>query len=174
MVKYIKSFINTELLEIMEKEIPWRDDLFARQELFMSDIDMGYQYIEGGPVYNSIRFHHLVKEIMNKINYEFGFELDVCFLNYYNNGNKALGWHSDESHPIDHTQPIVVVSIGSIREISWKSKDKTNKEISSILLDDGSLFIMPPGMQQTHLHRISKSSDLDSKRISLTFRKWKS
>jgi alkylated DNA repair dioxygenase AlkB len=39
-----------------------------------------------------------------------------------------------------------------------------------IKLEDGSMFIMPPGYQDTHLHRIPKHDRPCSWRISLTFR----
>lgn len=40
-------------------------------------------------------------------------------------------------------------------------------------LADGSLFVMPAGMQDTHKHRISRSDRPCGPRISLTFRCWK-
>jgi len=42
------------------------------------------------------------------------------------------------------------------------------------LLEEGSLFIMPPGYQDTHLHRIPKHGRPCGWRISLTFRSFKS
>lgn len=42
-----------------------------------------------------------------------------------------------------------------------------------ILLGDGSLFLMPPGYQDTHFHRIPKHSRPCGWRISLTFRSFK-
>lgn len=39
-----------------------------------------------------------------------------------------------------------------------------------VLLEDGSMFIMPPGYQGTHLHRIPKHDRPCGWRISLTFR----
>jgi alkylated DNA repair dioxygenase AlkB len=99
------------------------DIQYARRECFMSDEPKEYQYIENGPIYESIPFHPLVKYIMNKINNEFGYKLDVCFLNFYIDKSKALGWHADDSPEIDQTQPIVVVSFGSEREIWWKPMD---------------------------------------------------
>jgi len=42
--------------------------------------------------------------------------------------------------------------------------------ITGIDLGPGSVFIMHPGMQQTHQHRIPKAGKVVSPRISLTFR----
>ena len=119
--------------------------------------------------------HPLVKAIMDQINEQYGYSLDVCFLNYYVDHTKALGWHADDSHPIDQTEPIAVVSFGEPREIWWKPN-----EHKGIIphewrqkLGDGSLFLMPAGMQYTHKHKIPKGDRDMGPRISLTFRAWR-
>lgn len=172
---YIDSFFEGGLVERFENEVDWSDSQFARRESFMSDIEREYQYIENGPIYKSKPFHPLVKEIMDKINQEYGYNLDVCFLNYYINQHKALGWHADDSHPINQEEPIAVVSFGEAREIWWKEFDYKG-EIplnQRQKLSDGSLFIMPSGMQSTHKHKIPKGDRNMGSRISLTYRAWK-
>jgi alkylated DNA repair dioxygenase AlkB len=141
----------------------------------MSFIPRQYQYIENGPVYDSIDMHPLVTELMDRINEEFGYSLDVCFLNYYADQKKALGWHADDSEPIDQTQPIAVISFGQPREIWWKPNDFKGviPHEWRQLLGDGSLFIMPAGMQDTHKHRIPKGDHEMGPRISLTYRAWR-
>lgn len=174
-IKYISSFVEGNKIDTLINEINWVDDQFARRECFMSDTDKEYQYIENGPVYKSMNFHPLVKEIMLKINEEYGYKLDVCFLNYYTDAKKALGWHADDSHPIDQTQPIAVVSFGAEREIWWKPMDFQGNipDDWKQKLADGSLFIMEAGMQDTHKHRIPRCDRECGPRISLTFRCWK-
>lgn len=172
---YLDKFTEGNKIDILINEINWVDDQFARRECFMAESDLEYQYIENGPIYKSINMHPLVKEIMEKINTEYGYNLDVCFLNYYLDKKKALGWHADDSHPIDHEQPIAVVSFGAERDIWWKIKGLQGNipDDQKQKLGDGSLFIMPPGMQSTHLHKIPKCDYECGPRISLTFRKWK-
>ena len=174
-IKYVKDYVDGEKIDIFKDDIDWGDVQYTRRECFMSDEPREYQYIEDGPIYESIPFHPLVKEIMGKINKEFGYKLDVCFLNFYKDQRKALGWHADDSHPIDQTQPIAVVSFGSEREIWWKPMDYKGEIPSKWrqLLNDGSLFIMPSGMQDTHKHKIPKHDRECGARVSLTFRCWK-
>lgn len=174
MVIYKDNFVEGGLIDVLTNEIAWDDVQYTRRECFMSDEKREYQYIENGPIYESIPFHPLVKEIMEKINDEYGYKLDVCFLNYYADKSKALGWHADDSHPIDQTQPIAVVSFGQEREIWWKPMDYkgTIPEEWKQLLGDGSIFIMEAGMQDTHKHRIPKGDREMKPRISLTFRCW--
>ncbi len=172
---YLNNYTEGNKIDILINEISWLNEQFARGECFMSDISREYQYIENGPIYNSIGFHPLVKSIMEKINKEFNYELDDCFLNYYVDQTKALGWHADDSEPINQTQPIVVVSFGECREIWWKNKDY--KGIIPMdqrqSLGDGSLFVMPAGFQDTNKHKIPKGDKIMKPRISLTYRAWK-
>lgn len=172
---YIPSYTDGGKVEKLISDVSWVNPQFARAECFMSDTPRQYQYIDNGPVYASISFHPLVKEIMMKINSEFGYGLDVCFLNYYLDHTKALGWHADDSEPINQAEPIAVVSFGQAREIWWKPNDYKGviPEDWRQLLGDGSLFVMPAGMQDTYKHRIPKGDTKMGPRISLTYRAWR-
>jgi alkylated DNA repair dioxygenase AlkB len=111
---------------------------------------------------------------MLKINAEHGYDLDICFLNLYLDQHKALGWHSDDSHTIDQTQPIAVVSFGAEREIWVKPKGYKGNIMDDWKqpLANGSLFIMPEGFQDDYLHKIPKNDRECGARVSLTFRKY--
>jgi alkylated DNA repair dioxygenase AlkB len=101
-------------------------------------------------------------------------EYNVCFLNRYDNEQNQLGWHSDDSPGMLHTHPIAVVSFGEPREIWVREKGASGVVPAEdrYLLGDGSLFIMPPGFQLTHQHRIPKGGKKMGPRISLTFRRY--
>lgn len=172
---YFDGYVSSGMVSTLENDVDWVSPQFARKECFMSDIPREYQYIDNGPIYKSIPFHPLVKAIMAKINTGFKSQLNVCFLNYYIDQTKALGWHADDSQPIDQTEPIAVVSLGQPREIWWKPNDFKGAIPPEWrqLLGDGSLFIMPAGMQDTHKHKIPKGDRVMGPRISLTYRAWK-
>lgn len=163
-------------------EVPWITEVSRRQECFMAHEATDYQYLkqEGAPVYHSLAYHPLVASIEKNINTIYGCRMDLCFLNYYADQYQGLGWHADDDEIIDQEQPIVVVSIGSVREI-WTRPSiiENNVRISHkgeiprewrYKLENGSLFIMPPGFQNTHQHKIPKGDRAMSGRISLTYR----
>lgn len=109
--------------------------------------------------------------IRNKLYDDYGVYYDGCFLNKYNKDKNHLGWHADDDLGIDHSKPIAVISFGQERDINWKEIGSKGFEcISSQLLGQGSLFLMPAGMQSTHYHRIPKSPFPVDIRISMTFR----
>lgn len=172
---YIENYTIGDKLDVLKNEINWVNEQAARGECFMSSIERQYQYINNGPIYTSIDFHPLVEEIMIKINKEFNYNLNVCFLNYYIDNTKALGWHADDSPNINQKEPIAVVSFGQSRDIWWKPNEFKGlvPDEYKQLLGDGSLFLMPAGMQDTHKHKIPKGDRIMTARISLTYRSWK-
>lgn len=101
-------------------------------------------------------------------------QYNVCFLNRYDHQRHQLGWHADDSPTMDRNHPIAVISFGAEREIWWKPQ--AEKGVTPLnqrqLLQDGSLFVMPGGFQDTHFHRIPKCDRACGIRISLTFRRY--
>lgn len=173
---YVENFVNEDLIKELVNNVAWVNEETRRKESFMADEKLEYRYSEreNDAVYKSIEFHPKVKLIMSEIN-KLGYDLNVCFLNLYLDQNKALGWHSDDSHTIDQSQPIAVVSFGTEREIWWKPKGfKDNIDDNwKQKLGNGSLFIMPVGFQDEWLHKIPKYGKECGPRVSLTFRKFK-
>ena len=159
-------------------KLDWLEATKARKELFFyKDDSLNYTY--GKPpfdrTYSSKKFTGPVKDLLHILNIHFGTDYDICFLNRYDDKKSQLGWHADDSPEMDPEHPIAVVSLGAEREIWWKQKDiKGNiPDDQKILLEDGSLFVMPAGFQADHLHRIPKCDSECGTRISLTFRKYK-
>ena len=207
---YVPSYVNehnTEPNTIKEEllALDWETRRSARREYFMSETTRQYRYGAGesSELYNSRTFSFLVHHLMAFINRDFDLELNVCFLNRYEDEKNHLGWHADQFPGMRDDQPIVVASFGAEREIWVKDKRGyacfvcrgsgrirelrcTSCQGSGFLskmqpnerhpmnqrfwLEEGSLFIMPPGYQDTHMHRIPKHDRPCGWRISLTFR----
>ncbi len=180
----IPDLFRTQLANLM-MDVPWVNVRDARSECFMAMTPTTYTY--GTPphdqTYTSVEYHEavaLIQWALNISGYDFTgkdpwpAKYNVCFLNRYDNEHNRLGWHSDDSPGMLHEHPIAVVSFGEPREI-WVREKGFKGEIPAenrYLLEDGSLFIMPPGFQQTHQHRIPKGSRKMGTRISLTFRRY--
>jgi alkylated DNA repair dioxygenase AlkB len=95
-------------------------------------------------------------------------DFDVVFLNGYKDQSDQLGWHADDSPEMDDNRSIAIISLGAEREIWFRKNGETL--IHKLLLENGSVCLMLPGMQDTHQHRIPKANHAVGKRISLTFR----
>lgn len=163
---------------------PWIQVTDARLECFMAATTDTYTYGEGRGVrtYMPVPLSPVVARIQEALNGHISHVLNehpthsgrynVCFLNRYDNASMQLGWHSDDSPGMDHDHSIAVVSFGEPREIWWREKGQTGviPAEQRQLLHDGSVFIMPAGMQRTHQHRIPKGDKPMGTRVSLTYR----
>jgi alkylated DNA repair dioxygenase AlkB len=166
-------------------DLAWtRVDKTPRDEYFASDIGLPYTYgkNEGERTYEPSPWNAGLRWLQKQAEFWTRAagqpkKLEVVFLNKYNDGKDQLGWHADNSPEMDDARPIVIISFGAERDIWFRqnpSDDPLNTdtpEIAKVSLPNGSICIMPPGMQNTHQHRIPRSSlNVCGPRISLTFR----
>jgi alkylated DNA repair dioxygenase AlkB len=181
---YIEGFVAVSMEEFTEdvvKGTPWAEKTTARRECFMSaGGGVSYTYGKGRGVrtYTSIDFTPFVADVMKLVNDEMAYRgfrpMNGCFLNYYEHDRQHLGWHADDFEGMDHKAPVCVVSLGEVRDIWWRlngEKGEVPLECRQAL-GHGSLFVMPPGMQHTHQHRIPKGDRKMGPRVSLTFRRF--
>jgi tRNA G10 N-methylase Trm11/alkylated DNA repair dioxygenase AlkB len=95
--------------------------------------------------------------------------LNVCLLNFYEDGQQRIGWHSDREE-IGRTTPIVSVSLGASRQFLLRSQTDGRNDRCSITLTSGSVTVMEPICQIKYLHSVPKESNVLEGRINLTFR----
>lgn len=174
---YIPNYTTMPGLDRLLREVDWLHVVEARSEAFMSAVTRSYTYGKGRGerTYTSGPFAAGVEEVMDRLNVDLTPKhgaMNVCFLNRYDGEHQQLGWHADDHPGTDHTKPIVVLSFGQAREIWWRPNGQVGEIPASqrCLLEDGSMFIMPPGFQQLYQHRIPKGGKNMGCRVSLTFR----
>lgn len=173
-VTYVPKFLEfpNVAFKSLWDELDWeRRENTPRREYYCNDYNVPYVY--GTPPYHREYFpkvwHDWIMTIRAKIEKFTGIRFDTCFLNGYENQKDHLGWHSDNSPEMDDSRPIAIVSLGVEREIWFRPLDNTF-EVEKLLLQNGSLCLMNPGMQDTHQHRIPKAGFECGERISLTYR----
>lgn len=106
---------------------------------------------------------------LRKITEDFtGCAFNSCLLNLYHNGDEGMAWHSDDEKSLGRNTVIASLSFGAERKFSFRHK-KT-KEITSLLLEAGSLLVMKDATQANWLHCLPKSKKVSLPRINLTFR----
>ena len=179
-VLYRPRFVSEdETVDMVKRELlslDWVTKRTARHEYFQSTtLPREYTYGNrgtGDETYHARPVTPWVGAIMCELNHDLDTRFNVCFLNKYDNEHQHLGWHADDFKGMVKEEPIAVVSFGAEREIWVKPKGEIGvvPPEQRILLHDGSLFVMPPGYQDTHLHRIPKHDRPCGWRISLTFR----
>jgi alkylated DNA repair dioxygenase AlkB len=150
----------------------WEERTSARHEAFWSDTTQPYTYGKGRGTrtYYPKPFPEAMQGPKRFVEAMAGRQMHLCFLNRYDDQHQHLGWHSDDSPEQDDDAPIIVQSYGAAREIWVRPNGGGPETHQRILLASGSTFVMMPGMQQTHQHRIPKHPQPCGMRISLTWR----
>jgi alkylated DNA repair dioxygenase AlkB len=97
-----------------------------------------------------------------------GFVPNNCLLNFYEDGNSSMGFHSDSSEELESGTGVAIVSLGSVRNLVFRSKVDKSVEYA-YPLQPGSLVYMTKEVQDHWLHAIPKLVGAGP-RISLTFR----
>lgn len=177
MLQYTPGFLKNpdEIFKELWNELAWqRRGETPRREYYSNDIDVPYVYGKGAGQreYFPQPWHPRMREIQRQLEAFTGTRFEVCFLNGYDDQRDSLSWHADDSPEMDDDRPIAILSLGAEREL-WVCPQADTKDVTKQKLGNGSLCLMPPGMQDTHFHRIPKAGFVCTPRVSLTFRGYK-
>ena len=96
-------------------------------------------------------------------------EFNVCLLNYYENGQQRIGWHSDREE-IGRTTPIASVSLGATRQLQIRNKVTGPQDRIALDMPSGALVVMENICQHEYLHSVPRQPTVIDGRINLTFR----
>lgn len=173
-VRYDAGFIAdpASLFTALWAGLAWeRRGSTPRREFYCNDVAVPYTYGRGAGVREYLPSAWTAELVSVKAAVEacVGVPMEVCFLNGYEDAKDHLGWHADDSPEMDDERPIAIVTVGSAREIWFRPNNDTGA-VEKLLLESGSLCVMAPGMQDTHMHRIPKAGFNCGPRISMTFR----
>lgn len=140
---------------------------------FLAEVGVRYRY--SGTEHVGSGWPEWFLPLLKKVNETSSCTFNGCLLNFYRNGEDAMGWHADDEREIDKTAPIASLSIGAGRDFLMRKKKKVNEErVKSVVLNlsDGDLLIMHPGCQEKWQHSIPRRKRIKQIRINLTFRKF--
>ncbi|HHJ35664.1 MAG TPA: alpha-ketoglutarate-dependent dioxygenase AlkB [Gammaproteobacteria bacterium] len=98
-------------------------------------------------------------------------DFNSCLLNLYHDGDEGVGWHSDDETALGENPIIASLTFGAERKFSLKHK--VNKQVVSLTLESGSLFVMKGKTQSNWVHCLPKMKGISTARINLTFRRYR-
>jgi alkylated DNA repair dioxygenase AlkB len=147
----------------------WVDLTPTRLEYYVTDVPGSYTYGEGRGqrTYDEQPWNEFIRGAQAAVEAFAGCKFEVCFLNRYKNQQNWLGWHADNSDIMDDARPIALVTFGVERNIQFAPYEN-KKDLTTLKLAHGSLCLMMPGMQDTHVHRIPKAGFECGERVSMT------
>lgn len=169
-----------QLYDTLFKNLPWQSDIVTvygkthltkRQVVWMGD-QVSYCYSGHKRVsipWSQEVFHvkHIIEKQLSTMGVQVAF--NACLLNYYPTGEEGMGYHADDEPELGHEPVIASLSLGEQRKFVLKHQ-RTQEKIA-MWLADGHLIVMRGATQNHWKHCITKSKNIKSGRISLTFRK---
>lgn len=173
-----KKFIKDDVFDMLKTEINFNHDYIIvgnqmikeeRKTYWMSDFDYPYKY--GEKIMQSNTMTKNIKYIQSIIEKKYGKYYDSVLINYYDNGNVGMRYHSDATYD-EWEEDTVVISFGANRKIAFREianyDNKTYFDFSS-----GDMIFMKDGCQSKYQHRVLKDKNVSKDRISLVFKKHK-
>ncbi|MBD2503942.1 alpha-ketoglutarate-dependent dioxygenase AlkB family protein [Anabaena azotica] len=106
-------------------------------------------------------------QIRDKITALTGHNFRIVIGNQYRDGQDSIGWHADKEPSMGVDPAIASVSLGGVRKFQIKP---IGGSATDYWLEHGSLLLMLPGCQSTHIHQVPKTNKFVSPRVNLTFR----
>lgn len=151
------------LFDLLVQTVDWDERMRARKT---ASFGVSYNYSQMS--YDARPMLPELQAVARLVKERIGFEPNNCLINYYEDGSSSMGFHSDSAEELAPGTGVAIVSLGSEREIVFRSKaDKTSE--FRYALPKGSLLYMTNEVQDSWLHAIPKADGVGP-RISLTFR----
>ncbi|QLE39971.1 alpha-ketoglutarate-dependent dioxygenase AlkB [Nostoc sp. C052] len=130
--------------------------------------DAGCDYLYSNSVFlKPLWWTEALSSLRDRITALTGYKFRIVIGNQYRSGEDSIGWHADNEPSMGSNPAIASVSLGSCRKFQIKPR---NSKFTDFWLEHGSLLVMHPGCQSTHLHQVPKTNKVVSTRINLTFR----
>jgi alkylated DNA repair dioxygenase AlkB len=178
-VIYIPDFVCSEQANAyyteLENTLPWRQETIRvfgkevtspRLQSWHGDPDVSYQY--SGMRMQPVAWTPRLYDLKLKCEQAFGAQYNSVLVNYYRDGEDAMGWHADDEPELGVNPTIASLTLGCSRTFSLKHK--TTKQRFDVSLENGSLFIMAGTTQRFWQHSLPRRKRVIDGRINLTFR----
>lgn len=180
-LQYAQHFLSQEqadrLLAELIVQVPWQQAeirLFGKKVLtprlscWMGDASAVYRY--SNTTFLPEPWLCTIFALKNQLEMAVGSTFNSVLLNYYRNGQDAMGWHSDDETELGAQPAIASLSLGAERRFLLREKTK-NARSMGLPLAHGSLLLMQGDSQKLFQHALPRTSKPIGARINLTFRK---
>ena len=117
---------------------------------FFSDESKGYFY--SNQLCKSQKLSKSFKELLDKINTIFNLKFNGILVNFYRNGEKYIGKHSDDETNLTN-EGVIAISVGAERKFRIRDK-KTKKIVLDIPTKNYEIIQMKGNFQKEFTHEI--------------------
>ncbi len=156
------------------KHEPWsfcgKTGLTKRSSVAFGEKDLTYTYSNRTITARAWEESPILFQLKKDLEEKFSTKFTYAYALLYPDGEAGLLWHSDDEKDMAKGSLIASISLGEPRDFQVRAKDKQKrKEIKSLELAHGSLFLMNMDMQRHYLHCLPKRKK-KKLRINITFR----
>ncbi|GGM26991.1 alpha-ketoglutarate-dependent dioxygenase AlkB family protein [Pseudomonas asuensis] len=166
---------NDWLIELI-RQTPWEQPQvrvygksYSTPRLVAWYSDPGIDYEYSSLAHPSLPWTALLDEIRGRVSQFCEHPFNGVLINYYRNGQDAMGWHSDNEAVLGKNPTIASLSLGVARRFDLRRRGAQRIE-HSIELTHGSLLIMRGATQHYWQHQVARTMRSISPRLNLTFR----
>ena len=131
--------------------------------------DPGISYGYSSLAHPSLPWTELLGDIRGRVSRFCEHPFNGVLINYYRNGQDAMGWHSDNEAVLGRNPTIASLSLGKARRFDLRRRGVQRIE-HSIELTHGSLLVMRGATQHYWQHQVARTKRSMSSRLNLTFR----
>ncbi|MBD2473188.1 alpha-ketoglutarate-dependent dioxygenase AlkB [Nostoc sp. FACHB-145] len=137
-----------------------------RLECLYGDKGCNYYYSKS-VLLKPLPWNDQLAELRDRIIAFTGYNFRIVIGNQYRTGSDSIAWHSDNDSSMGLDPAIASISLGATRKFQIKP---IGGRPTDFWLEHGSLLLMHPGCQSTHVHQVPKTTKVVRTRINLTFR----
>ncbi len=165
-----------DFLQQLLENIEWKNDeavifgkhiITKRKVAWYADVNFSYTYSK--TTKQALLWTQSLLELKSLVEEKTKTQYNSCLLNLYHNGDEGMGWHSDDEKELTKNGSIASLSLGAERK--FLLKNKVDKQLISVFLENGSLLEMKATTQTNWLHKLPTTKKVNTPRINLTFRK---
>ena len=166
-----------QVLHELQHEVPWEQQwirMFSRRipsprlTAWYGDAEAVYRY--SGTTLRPLPWFDTLSGLRDLIERYLGCQFNSVLLNYYRNGNDAMGRHSDDEKELGENPVIASLSLGDTRQFSLHPRIPNGEAARNMQLPHGSLLVMSGPCQSNWKHSIPRTRKEVGPRINLTFR----
>jgi alkylated DNA repair dioxygenase AlkB len=167
----------SDLLEQLVRNVAWRQEsitLFGKHHLqprlsaWHGDPDASYRY--SGLDNTPLPWTADLQNLRHSVQAICGHSFNSVLLNYYRDGNDAMGMHADDEPELGPQPVIASLSLGAPRRMRFVHRRGKHPALN-LVLEPGSLLIMAGDTQRNWKHGINRTKRICGPRVNLTFRR---
>jgi alkylated DNA repair dioxygenase AlkB len=169
-ITYTPGFVDPATAEAWLNElrsgVSWRE---MRRQMYDREVDVprlvGHYWLDAP----ASDIPHAILSAAARVTTRLGVPFNAVGLNLYRDGRDSVAPHNDHLYELREGFPIALVSLGSTRRMTIRTK-AAPRRTTHIDLEPGSLFVMDYVTQLHYTHGVPKTDDPVGERISLAFR----